>query len=114
MNSRHEKPWTIGDRRTAIADTLTDPLGRRIDLTGCTVAFRMVDNAGATQVDDAAGEVDSVDGDVSYTFAAGDHAGIADGDRSWYCWIVTNTATGRVDTYPYDGRTFSILWHEAE
>lgn len=103
---------TVGDRLTSIAAKLRKADNTALSLTGCTVAFRMqLQSSGATKVNDAAATVDSAsEGTVSYAWAAGDvdTAGTYVG-----YWIVTNTASGKVDTYPPDGEKLVIEIVEA-
>lgn len=103
---------TVGDRLTSIAAKLRKADGTALDLTGCTVAFRMVKQSDSTvKINNAAATVDSATaGTVSYAWAAIDVD--AAGTYVGY-WIVTNTAASKVDTYPPDGQKLIIEIVEA-
>lgn len=105
-NSLVSKTFTAGDRRTAIADILTDADGAAISLTGHTVAFLLVrardnhvllDKVAAT-VDDAA------TGKVSYDWGA-DGPPTPAGEQMLcnYWWVLTRTSDGKREHFPGDG-----------
>lgn len=103
QNEKIVKYFTKGDRRTSIADTLYDANGGVVNLTGCTVAFRMVlDSDDTVKVNSAAATVDSAAaGTVSYAWAAAD---VDTAGTYAYWWIVTVTASGKVEHFPGDGK----------
>lgn len=106
----HTKVWyqTKGDRRTAIAATLRKPDGEVVDLTGCTVTFRMVKASDDTvKINSAAATVDDAEeGDVSYSWAAAD----VDTAAEYYAWwIVTRTSDSKTDRYPPEGKRFKVI-----
>ena len=112
-NAPLTKHFTVGDRRIPIGDTLADADGTAVDLTGCTVAFRMVLCSDDTvKINSASATVDSAtDGQVSYAWTADDvnTAGIYA-----YWWIVTNTATTKVEHFPADGRRRFAHFHATD
>lgn len=102
MNELFEKTFTVGDRRTSMADTLVDQSGTVVDLTGHTVSFLMVNKAtGAVKVNYAAATVDSAAaGTVSYAWAAAD---VDTAGTYFYWWRVTRISDSKVEHFPADG-----------
>jgi len=94
----------VGDRLTPITATLMQN-GVVVDLTGKTVAFRMVKADNTVVVDSVAATVVSATaGTVSYSFLAA-HVTTAGTYYGW--WIVTSG--GLSDHYPHDGRKYKIV-----
>ena len=98
-----------GDRRTPIAAILQqkdeDGEYSAVDLSGASVAFRMVDDGGATIIDDAAATVVvAADGSVSYSLTAGDMTAMQASayNRFWGWFIVTSG--GNTDPFPVTDR----------
>ena len=108
QNTKRSKTFTQDDRRTSIADTLTDANGTVIDLTGHTVAFRMVDAAaGTVKINSAAATVDAaLLGNVSYAWGATD---LDTPGTYYYWWIVTRTSDSKVEHFPGDKRTRELI-----
>lgn len=103
QNELRIKYFTVGDRRTAIADTLYDANGSVINLTGHTVAFLMVSTSGTVKVNYAAATVDSAAaGTVSYSWAAAD---VDTAGTYNYWWKVTRTSDAKVEHFPGDAAT---------
>lgn len=113
MNQLIERILTVGDRRTPLTDALTDSSGAAIDLTGHTVALRMVAEDGTVKINSAAGSVDSpaTNGYVTYNWAAGD---VDTAGTYWYWWVVTRTSDGKVEHFPADGRKRKIVFMPSE
>ena len=95
----------LGNRET-IKAALTDQNGTAIDLTGATVAFRMVlDSDSTVKVSDAAATVDTASsGYVSYTPTAADMDTVGVYDMFW---LVT-PSSGQIQRYPYDGARWKL------
>ena len=94
----------VGDRLTPISATLTQN-GSVVDLTGKTVAFRMITAAGTVIIDNAAATVVSAAaGTVSYSFAAVDVATVG----TYYGWWIVISG-GLSDHFPHDGRKVRIV-----
>ncbi len=108
------KNFTVGDRRTPIADTLERLLDdgvttAPVDLTGCTVAFKMIAEDGTVKVNSAAAVIDDEDnGEVSYLWQAAD---VDTEGLFYYWWIVTQS--GKTEHYPADGRKRIARFHAA-
>jgi hypothetical protein len=109
INWKHTK----GDILEAIAATLRKPNGEAIDLTGCTVLFRMVksDGTGTPKVGSSdphtggLATIDNVAGQVSYTFASGD----VDTAGTYYAWwLVKRSSDSAVAHYPPEGQRFRV------
>lgn len=88
-----------GDGLPALTATLIDANGNAVDITGCTVEFRMVDKARTIKVEDAAVVVNAVAGVVRYDWQTGDTdtAGAYRGE-----FRVTD-GSAKVQTYPTTG-----------
>ena len=94
----------VGDRLTPISATLIQN-GVVVDLTGKTVAFRMITAAGAVIVNNVAATIISAaNGTVSYTFEA---AEVATAGTFYGWWIVTSNSLN--DHFPHDGRKLRIV-----
>lgn len=106
-NEVGQKVFTVGNRRTSIADTLIDADGDAIDLTGHTVAFRMIAADGTVKVDNAAATVDDATaGNVSYAWAAAD---VDTAGTYYYWWIVTRASNSKTERFPGDGRKRLVI-----
>ena len=109
QNTLVEKHFTVGDRRTALADTLQDANGTAINLTGHTVELKVVSDAGTVIINFAAATVDTAaSGYVSYAFSAGDATALIAGTY-WYWWRITRTSDGLKETFPADGRLRKLV-----
>lgn len=96
-----------GDRRTAIAATLRDASGVAVNLTGTTVAFKMVNSANTVVIASEAATIDSATaGTVSYSPSAAFAALLAGDYYAW--WVVTRTSDSRKDHFPPDGKRLRI------
>lgn len=96
-----------GDRRTAIAATLRDADGAVVNLTGTTVAFKMVNSVNAVVIASEAATIDSAAaGTVSYSPSAAFAALLAGDYYAW--WVVTRTSDSRKDHYPPDGKRLRV------
>lgn len=94
----------VGDRLTPISATLTQN-GAVVNLTGKTVAFRMVKSDNTVIVDSlSATVVSAVAGTVKYEFLT---AHVATAGTYWGWWLVTSG--GLTDHYPHDGRKYKIV-----
>jgi len=104
---------TKGDtHKSLVAELIAENLSENevpVDLTGCSVAFRMVSDAGVVKVNDAAATIDDVDaGQVSYAFSDAD----VDTAGTFWGWFIV-TSSDKTDTYPRGGRRFKILITDA-
>lgn len=96
-----------GDRRTAIAATLRDADGTAVNLTGTTVAFKMVNSSNTVVIASEAATIDSaVAGKVSYSPSVAFAALLAGDYFAW--WVVTRTSDAKKDHYPPDGKRFRV------
>ena len=102
---------TQGDRLRLPAGNLTDSEGNKIDLTGCTLAFRMIEiNTGVVAVADRPAVSLQTDSDpttwgrCTYIWGAGetDTPGIY---RAWF----TVTSGGLSTTFPPDGDWYVLV-----
>lgn len=94
----------VGDRLTPITATLMQN-GAALDLTGKSVAFRMVAADNTVVIDSlAATVITATAGTVSYSFLA---AHVADAGTYYGWWIVTSGGVN--DHYPHDGRKYKIV-----
>lgn len=97
-----------GDRRTALARTLKQG-GEAVDLTGLTVEFKLVADAGTVIQDWTSTGVSVTDaeaGEVQYTFSSTNITDMGSGTVFWY-WFRIN-ASSTYTTFPADGRTAKI------
>lgn len=99
-----------GDRREPITRTLRDSASAVINLTGCTVKFRMKKkrgSAGAFKVDTAATIVTppGTDGIVRYSWAAID----VDTPGSYRGWFEVTFADATKQTFPNDGHILVMV-----
>lgn len=102
------KYFTVGDRRTSIADTLVDGNGDVVDLTNHTVAFLMKDESGTVKVNYSAATVDAAaSGTVSYAWAAND---VNTEGTYYYWWRVTRTSDSKVEHFPGDGAKRKVIF----
>ncbi len=108
---------TQGDTRTPLAAQLKqkDVNGdlSAVDLTGLTVKFCMVSVDGITKISLTSSNVtvtDAANGKVQYAFQDAD----VDTAGTYFAWFVTETAGGKLDTFPADGRTFKVVINRKE
>jgi len=104
-NIPYTKTFTQGDTRTAIADQLVDATSTPINLTGSTVAFRMISQTDkSVKVNNASATlVDATNGKVSYTWASSDVDTLG---CYWGWWIVTTN--GKTEHFPGDGEKMTV------
>lgn len=96
-----------GDRLRPLTGTLRDSQGNAVDLTGCTLEFRMVDDEGTAKIVGSAATVTDYEGGTfSYSWGANDldTAGVYRGTI-----IREETASGKVEHFPGDGDTIKII-----
>ncbi|MBX9790183.1 MAG: phage baseplate upper protein [Pirellulales bacterium] len=99
---------TVGDRLVPLRKQLVDRDGNPVDLTGSTVAFRMVNAAGTVKINNAAAVIESAaTGEVRYDWAAGD----VDTAGEFWGWFI-RTQGGKTEHYP-SGASFAVLIHPA-
>ena len=105
-NPAQQKWFTQNDRRTSIADILTDGKGNPLDLSNSTVAFRMVKKSDSTvKVNNAAATIDSTTkGEVSYAWGASD---LDTAGSFWAWWILTSG--GKTEHFPGDGKKLTVI-----
>ena len=99
-----------GDRREPITRTLMDSTGAAINLTGCTVKFRLKKkrgSGGAFKVDTAATIVNApgTDGLVRYNWAAID----VDTPGSYRGWFEVTFADATKQTFPNEGHILVMV-----
>lgn len=104
---------SVGDTLTPVGATLkqrnTSGVLAAVNLTGKTVKFRMVDDAGTVVVNDAAATVVTAEsGTVQYDFAAGD----VDTAGTYWGWFLVYSGS-EFDTFPAEGRALKIIIHSA-
>ena len=103
---------SVGDTRTPLRVRLTQS-GVAVDLTGKTVAFKMVTSTGGEKVAENAANVsvlDAATGDVQYQLQAAD----VDTAGTFYGWWLVYDGDGKRDTFPADGRTYAIEFYDDE
>tara|TARA_R100000808_G_C2139531_1_gene147441 strand:+ start:252 stop:611 length:360 start_codon:yes stop_codon:yes gene_type:complete len=95
----------VGDTSTPLGIICERADGTVVDVTGLTITFSMVSDAGVTIIDGAAGAInDATAGKVTYDFAA------ADVDTAGVFWGYFHVATsGELETFPPDGRKLMIV-----
>ena len=102
--------WTKGNTLTPLGAQLKakDTTGKYVpvDLTGLTVKFHMVNDAGVDVVAETTVGVtvlDAEEGEVAFDFSA-EHVATTGTHWAWF-----NVYSGtELDTYPMNGRTFQI------
>lgn len=100
---------TKGDTLTPLRRTLYQG-GEVVNLTGKTVTFRMVDDAGTEKVAATSATVDDATaGEVSYSWAAGD----VDTAGTYYGYFIV-TSSAKDDTFPHDGKKLKIIVHDPD
>ena len=108
MNNIIEVHRMVGDRLTPIAGQLYQG-GAPVNLTGLTVVFRMINNAGDVIVDDEAATIDvAASGKVSFGLSADD----VDEAGTFWMWFIVVGAGSKEDSFPCDGRKFKLVIHE--
>ena len=110
-------PLHVNDTATPIGFALVRKVGgieQPINLTGCTVVFRMVRDDGVVKIAAGAAVVDGIatDGNVFYEWTALD----VDEEGTYYAYfIVTNGATNRIATYPpEEGKIRVLIYNDAK
>ena len=96
----------VGDRQLPIGVICERADGTVVDLTGKTVKFSMITDAGTAKVDNVAATLnDATAGKVQYSWAA------ADVDTAGVFWGYFHTldASSLVETFPPDGRKLRIV-----
>lgn len=85
--------WYVGNRQPSISETITSG-GSPVDLTGCTVRFRMrAVGSSVLKVDAAAGVISAVNGQVQYDWAAND----VDTAGQYLVWWQVTDGTGKTE-----------------
>lgn len=104
-NTPYTKTFTQGDLRTNIADVLVDATGTPINLTGSTVAFRMISQSDkSVKVNNAAANLDDApNGKVSYTWQATD----LNTPGLYFGWWIVTTG-GKTEHFPGDGEKMTV------
>lgn len=100
----------VGDTETPITATLTRD-GSPVSLVGKTVKFVMRANDNTLVVDAAATVVSASAGTVAYDFQDAD---VEDAGTYFGWWVVTTTATDKVEHFPHDGRKLRIVLVDEE
>ena len=103
---------TVGDRRRSFARTLENPDGTPLDLTGMTVAFRMVNAAdNAVKINNAAAAVvTAAEGKVRFDWGATD----VDTAGTYFVWFIVTDGASKVETYPYNLGTPDLGWFKIQ
>lgn len=110
-NTPYTKTFTQNDLRTAIADQLVDATTTAINLTGSTVAFRMISQTDkSVKVNSASAAItDAPNGKVAYSWAGTD---LDTAGLYWGWWIVTTG--GKTEHFPGDGEKMTVKVVTAE
>lgn len=99
-----ERSFSKGDRIRVPFGQLLNPDGTPINLTGQTVAFRMVDGTGAVKINNAAAVlVDATVGKIRYDWAEAD----VDTPGQYWAWFI-RTSGGLTEHFPA-GHVYKII-----